>query len=270
MSEEYTEQETREAFAAARAEVLTYVRPAGAAQAMHTVRRRHRAGIVAVAVGAAVVVGGVVTATNLVTADRAAPASTIPPSSPSAAARPSASEVASVPASLSASLPVLLSASTRAALRAMATRAASAIDLTGVTTDDGQANGKGSLVMNTSQAVDRLDFGITGAAGATDKSGDYIYEIACVGTGTLRARFWAGPSAAENARNRKVNPSRPLSVPPDAAEMRVTCGDRPAKATARVHAAYPHMVYVSVEADQTAIGKAGYADLVRTPNRDGL
>lgn len=239
MSEEYTEQQTREAFAAMRTEVLTHVRPAGAAQAMQTVRRRRRRNsTVAVAAAVAVAVAGVATTTKLVAADRSAP-----PAAPS----PSPSASASVP------------------LSALAARAAAAIGVDAVNNKERRAQGKGSIIMGGPHPVERANTGISGTALNENKSGDYVYEIACVGRGTLRARFWAGPSNAEADKDR----SRRSAIPSDAAELTVTCSDNPTKVTARAHAPYPRLVYVSVEPDQAAVGHAGYADLVRTPNRDG-
>jgi hypothetical protein len=244
MSEEYTEQQTREAFAAARVEVLTYVRPAGAAQVMQAGRRHRRNSTVALVAAVAVAVAGVATATNLVVANRSAAPVAPSPSPPTPTLAP-------------------------VALKALAGRAAAAIGVGDVDNKERRKQGKGSIIMGGSQPVDRAQSGISGTAFNENKSGDYLYEIACVGQGTLRAHFWAGPSNAETDKDRQAHPSHRFTVPPDAAELRVTCSDHPTKATARAHAAYPRLVYVSVDADQAAVGHAGYADLVRIPNRDG-
>jgi hypothetical protein len=188
----------------------------------------------------AVAVAGVAIATNLAAANRSAPAATPSPS-------PSAD----------------------VALTALAARAAAVIGVDAVNNKQRRADGKGSIIMGGPQPVERGSMRGSGTATDENKSGDYLYEIACVGKGTLRARFWAEPTGAEAAKQRKVNPSRRPAVPPGAVELRVICSDNPTKATARVHAPYPRLVYVTVEPDRAAVGHAGYADLVRVPNRDG-
>jgi hypothetical protein len=151
----------------------------------------------------------------------------------------------------------------------LAARASAAIGVDAVDNKQRRLLGKGSIIMGGPQPVDRAFMGVSGTALNENKSGDYLYEIACVGQGTLRAHFWAGLSNAEAAADLKAGLPKQSAAPPDTVELKVTCGDQPTKATARVHTASPRLVYVSVEADPAAVGHAGYADLVRVPNRDG-
>ncbi|SCL16275.1 hypothetical protein GA0070624_0975 [Micromonospora rhizosphaerae] len=234
MPEELTEEQTREAFALLRAEALTHIRPPGAAEALRAVRRRRRTGVAAVAAGVGLAVAGGAAVANLVDADRSAP--------PPAAASPSPS-----PSALSA-----------AQLDDLASAAAAALGTKDVDNRKPRSEGKGPIIMSGGGPVLRGDQGISGTGYSENKTGVYVFEVLCVGEGTLRARFWAGTSTANAAGSRPT-------PPPNSPDLQVPCGDEPTPATASVRAPWPERVYVSIEPDQAAVGRAAYASLVRVP-----
>ncbi len=230
---ELTEEQTRRAFALLRAESLAHMRPPGAEEAQRTVRRRRRTGIAAVAASVLIMVAGGATVANLVDPDRSAPPPTAPSPSPSS------------------------SALSMGQLDDLASAAASALGIDAVDNRKRRSEGKGPILMGSAYPVLRSGGGIGGTGSNENKTGVYVFEVLCVGKGTLRARFWAGTSTANASRNHQ-----PPTASPD---MQVPCSDEPIPATAIVRAPWPAMVYVSIEADQTAIGRAAYAFLVREP-----
>ncbi|MFC4149051.1 hypothetical protein ACFO0M_22600 [Micromonospora mangrovi] len=235
MPEELTEEQTRAAFALLRAESLTHIRTPGTAEALRTVRRRRRAGIATAAAGVALALAGSAGVASLVGGDRSAP----PP-------------VSSTP---STSPPPLSTAQ----LDALASEAGTALGINSIDNRKRRSEGKGPILMSSSGPILRGGpSNISGTGYNENKTGVYVLEILCVGEGALRARFWGEP-AMSGARESRPTPS------PDSPDVRVPCGDHPTPVTASVRAPWPARVYVSVEADPTAVGRAAYARLVRVP-----
>ncbi|MEU4441568.1 hypothetical protein [Micromonospora chalcea] len=232
MPEDITEEQTRNAFALMRAETLTHIRPPGTAAAQRTVRNRRRTGIAALAAGVGIVVAGGFAVTHLATSERSA----TPPAAPSPSPSPS-----ELPAEQ---------------LDRMAATAAAALGITSVDNKQRRREGKGPILMIGSEPARRG--GISGTGYNENKTGIYVLDVLCVGEGTLRTRFWAATSGADEAGN-------PAPIPPDAAEAQVPCSDKPERVSLSVRAPWPKKVYVSIEPDQAAEGRAAHASLVRVP-----
>ncbi len=138
----------------------------------------------------------------------------------------------------------------------MAATAAAALGITSVDNKQRRREGKGPILMIGSEPARRG--GISGTGYNENKTGVYVLDVLCVGVGTLRTRFWAATSGADEAGN-------PAPIPPDAAEARVPCSDEPERVSLSVRAPWPKKVYVSIEPDQAAEGRAAHASLVRVP-----
>ncbi|GAA3344061.1 hypothetical protein GCM10020358_45750 [Amorphoplanes nipponensis] len=224
MPEELTEEQTRAAFADLRAADLTFIRPPGSAEALRTVRRRRRAGVVAAAAGAGLVLAGSATVAARVDPDRAAPAAPSP-----------------APSALS-----------DAELDRLSEAAAAALGLTTVDNKKRRSQGLPRIVSSNHGPLRGGDQGVAGVSSGTNQTGVYVVEVVCVGTGTLHALVWAADGI-----------SRDRPVPPGAADVQVSCGDRPTPVEVTVSAPRPKLVFTRIEPDPSAIGRAAYARLTR-------
>lgn len=224
MPEELTEEQTRAAFALMRAEDLTYIRPPGSAEALRAVRRRRRTSAAAVAAGVVLAVLGGVTVAALIGTDRVA----LPPATPS----PS-------PSALS-----------KAQLDELSAAAAVALGIDRVDNRKRKLEGKPQIISSSKGPV-RNYAGFGGSASNMIKNGVYVVEALCVGEGTIRAQIWAAPQNTT---------APPL---PGAFEHRLTCGDKPTPIKVTVRAPKPNLVYVRIQADPSAVGRAAYARLTR-------
>ncbi|RSM56471.1 hypothetical protein DMB66_34720 [Actinoplanes sp. ATCC 53533] len=224
MPEELTEEQTRAAFALMRAEDLTYIRPPGSAEALRAVRRRRRTSVAAVAAGVVIAVAGSATVAALVDTDRTA----LPPATPS----PS-------PSALS-----------KAQLDHLAAAAAVALGIDRVDNEKRKLEGKPQIISSSKGPV-RSSEGFSGSASSTNKNGGYVVEVVCVGEGTIRAQIWAAA------------PATTTSPAPDTFEHPVTCSDKPTPIKVSVRAPKPKLVYVRIQADPSAVGRAAFARLTR-------
>jgi hypothetical protein len=165
MPEELTEEQTRAVFADMRATDLTFIRPPGSAAAQRTVRRRRRAGVVAVAAGVGIAIVSTATVLSVIDTDRAAPS----PAAPS----PSFSRPPLTEAELK-----------QLGAEAMATLGADSDN------NDRKKAGKPAIV-SSNHGLARPDMGVSGSATSTNKTGDYVVEIICLGEGSIRTTVWA-------------------------------------------------------------------------------
>jgi len=229
MPEELTEEQTRAAFADMRAADLTFIRPPGSAAAQRTVRRRRRAGVIAVAAGVGIAIVSTATVMSVVDTDRAAPA----PAAPSP----------------SFSRPPL----TEAQLKQLASEAMATL---GADTNNADRKKAGKpAIVSSNHGPARPNMGTSGSATSTNKTGDYVVEIICLGEGTIRTTVWAASHDPQSMR----------TPTPDASVVSVRCGDKPAPVRVDVHAPKPKLVHVQHQADPAAVGHAVFAHIVRLP-----
>lgn len=226
MPEELTEEQTRAAFALMRAEDLTYIRPPGSAEALRAVRRRRRTRAAVVAAGVVIAVAGGATVAALVDTDRTA----LPPATPSPS--PSA-------------LP-------RAQLNELGDAAAIAL---GVRYDSKKRKLAGEpQIFSGSSGPIRDYIGVAQEASGAKKYGDFVFEVLCLGEGTIHAKVWAAAQGVWNT-----------APPSDAIDRQVTCSDKPTPIKVNVRAPKPKIVYFVIQGDPVAVGRAACATLIREP-----
>jgi hypothetical protein len=143
-----------------------------------------------------------------------------------------------------------------ARLKQLASEAGAALGLNNTSNTERRKTGKPAIVSSSSDPV--RNGGISGASSGSNKTGEYVDEVVCLGEGTIRTTVWG----------EAIDRSKPRFVPtptPDATVIDVRCGDKPTPVKIEVCAPKPERVFVQTEPDQAAIGHAAVARLIRMP-----
>jgi hypothetical protein len=142
------------------------------------------------------------------------------------------------------------SALSKAQLDELAAAAAVALGIDNRDNKKRRLEGKPPIVSSSGGPIRAVDNGFGGNASSTNKNGVYVVEVLCMGEGTIRAQIWAAAMGT--------------TPPPSGSfDHEVTCGRKPTPVEVTVRAPKPNLVYVRIQADPSAVGRAAYAELTR-------